>query len=98
MIVKSDVPAVFRQAIAEGRLSNRSPTNNAAFYMYMYTDDAGVDQFKHLDTRRYLPIETSTTTRKRGTVVNGIATLDTAVEQAQEDAYQDNEARRIGLM
>ena len=37
-------------------------------------------------------------TRRRGTVTNGIATLDAAVEQAQEDAYQDNEARRIGLI
>ena len=76
MIVKSDIPTVFRQAIAEGRLSNNSPTNNAAFYMYMYTDDAGVDQFKHIDTRRYLPIENRISNRKRGTVVNGIATLD----------------------
>ena len=57
MIVKDDVPAVFRQAIAEGRLSNNSPTKNAAFYMYMFTDDGGVDQFKHLDTRRYLGTE-----------------------------------------
>jgi hypothetical protein len=73
MIVKSDIPAVFRQAIAEGRFFS---ANSASPYMYMYTDDAGVDQFKHLDTRRYLPIETSTTTRKRGTVINGIATLD----------------------
>ena len=73
MIVKSDIPAVFRQAIAEGRFFS---ANSASPYMYMYTDDAGVDQFKHLDTRRYLPIETSTTTRNRGTVINGIATLD----------------------
>ena len=56
MIVKDDVPAVFRQAIAEGRLSNNSPTKNAAFYMYMFTDDDGVDQFKHIDTRQYLPV------------------------------------------
>ena len=57
MIVKDDVPAVFRQAIAEGRLSNNSPTNNAALYMYMYTSDDGVDQFKHIDTRSYLGAE-----------------------------------------
>ena len=37
-------------------------------------------------------------TRRRGTVTNGIATFDAAVEQAQQDAYQDNEARRIGLI
>jgi hypothetical protein len=58
MIVKSDVPAVFRQAIAEGRLSSqvmgRPLANDAVDYMYMYTDAAGVDQFKHIDTRRYL--------------------------------------------
>jgi hypothetical protein len=73
MIVKSDIPAVFRQAIAEGRFFS---ANSASPYMYMYTDDAGVDQFKHMDTRRYLPIENRISNRKRGTVVDGIATLD----------------------
>ena len=51
MIVKSDVPTVFRNAIAEGRFFS---DNHASGYMYMYTDDNGVDQFKHIDTRRYL--------------------------------------------
>jgi len=58
VIVKSDVPKVFREAIASGRLSSKvmgKPLHNdAVLYMYMYTDDNGVDQFKHRDTRRYL--------------------------------------------
>ena len=51
MIVKSDGPTVFRNAIAEGRFVS---ANHASEYMYMYTDENGVDQFKHIDTRRYL--------------------------------------------
>jgi len=58
MLIKSDVPRVFREAIASGRLSSKvmgNPLHNdAVSYMYMYTDDDGVDQFKHIDTRRYL--------------------------------------------
>ena len=44
----------FDEAIAAGRLSgDESADNFAGDYMYMGTID-GVDQFKHIATRRYL--------------------------------------------
>ena len=51
MTIKADVPAVFRNAIAEGRFID---DDHASDYMYMYTDGDGVDQFKHIDSRQYL--------------------------------------------
>ena len=51
MTIKADVPAVFRSAIAQGRFID---DDHASAYMYMYTDDNGVDQFKHIESRRYL--------------------------------------------
>jgi len=45
----------FETAIKAGRLSdNEQDRNYAGNYMYMCTDDAGKDQFKHIDTRKYI--------------------------------------------
>ncbi len=55
MIELNDSQAAFERAIAEGRLSDdqRSPVY-AGRFMYMGTRD-GLDLFKDIDTRRYLP-------------------------------------------
>ena len=55
MIEYSDPQAAFERAIAEGRLSDdqRSPVY-ADRFMYMGTRD-GLDLFKDIKTRRYLP-------------------------------------------
>ena len=55
MIKHNDSQAAFERAIAEGRLSDvqRSPVY-AGRFMYMGTKD-GLDLFKHVETRRYLP-------------------------------------------
>lgn len=51
-----DPMAAFDAAIAAGRLSmDRNAPNFAGGYMYMGTVD-GIDTFKHVDTRRYLPV------------------------------------------
>lgn len=69
MYIRDDVAAAFKEAIAEGRLSvsdhgyprieeeGAPEPKDALDYMYMYTSDDGVDQFKHIDTRRYLETE-----------------------------------------
>jgi hypothetical protein len=45
----------FDAAIRAGRLStNPTASNYAGHYMYMGTDAAGQDLFKHSDTRQYL--------------------------------------------
>jgi len=50
-----DPVEAFEAAIESGRLSaDRAAQNYAGAYMYMGTV-AGIDQFKHIDTRRYLP-------------------------------------------
>ncbi len=51
-------PAIaFEQAILDGRLSDFPPSSRyAGNYMYMGTNAAGVDTFKHIDTRQYLPV------------------------------------------
>lgn len=50
-----DPVEAFESAIDSGRLSaDRAAPNFAGAYMYMGTV-AGIDQFKHIDTRRYLP-------------------------------------------
>jgi hypothetical protein len=61
--IKADVPAVFRNAIAEGRFIN---ANHAGAYMYMYTDGEGVDQFKHIESRQYLIHRAGTFNRSEG--------------------------------
>ena len=62
----------FEEAIAAGRLSDKPAANNyAGHYMYMGTHD-GVDLFKHIDTRQYLPAPASPapiTTGPRGQAV-----------------------------
>lgn len=56
-ITYRDANEAFDGAIAEGRLSadEHSPIYAGA-YMYMGTW-GGVDRFKHIDTRQYLPAE-----------------------------------------
>lgn len=50
-----DPEAAFQDAIKAGRLSgNENAANYAGHYMYMGTDEGGVDLFKHIMTRRYL--------------------------------------------
>ena len=45
----------FDNAITEGRLSADTWADNyAGHYMYMGTDDSGVDYFKHSLTREYI--------------------------------------------
>ena len=66
--IKGDVPAVFRNAIAEGRFIN---ANHASGYMYMYTDGEGVDQFKHIDSRQYLIHRAGTFRPANITIVEG---------------------------
>jgi len=45
----------FETAIEAGRLSaDEYSTIYAGNYMYMFTNDAGVSQFKHNSTRQYL--------------------------------------------
>ena len=52
---QDDAAEAFVQAIKQGRLSaNPSSTNYAGLFMYMGAKN-GVDLFKHVDTRRYLP-------------------------------------------
>ena len=55
MIEHNDSQAAFERAIAEGRLSDdpHSPVY-AGRFMHMGTRD-GLDLFKHIETRRYLP-------------------------------------------
>ena len=48
--IKDDMDEVFERAIDEGRMRS----SEAGMYMYMGTRD-GVDMFKHIDTREYLP-------------------------------------------
>ena len=51
-----DSQEAFEDALAQGRLSpNRTSLNYAGLYMYMGTDDDGLDLFKHINTRQYLP-------------------------------------------
>ena len=50
--VREDAQQAFREAIAQGRLSERT----AGDYMYMGTTAKG-DDFKHRDTRIYLKRE-----------------------------------------
>lgn len=53
-----DSKLAFNDAIEQGRLSSNPATDNyAGNYMYMFTDDQGIDQFKHISTRRYLAAE-----------------------------------------
>jgi hypothetical protein len=50
-----DSAQAFDEAIAAGRLSDKPATSNyAGHYMYMGTEN-GIDLFKHIDTRQYLP-------------------------------------------
>jgi len=52
-----NVQGVFNRAIASGRLScNPIAENYAGGFMYMGTWD-GVDQFKNIVTRQYLPTQ-----------------------------------------
>ncbi len=52
-----DPEIVFEKAIESGRLSDTPGTENyAGRYMYMGTWD-GIDGFKHIETRQYLPSE-----------------------------------------
>ncbi len=52
-----DPEQVFDEAVAAGRLSDTPGTDNyAGRYMYMGTWD-GIDMFKHINTRQYLPDE-----------------------------------------
>lgn len=45
----------FQKAIDSGRLTaNESSEFYAGNWMYMFTDSAGVDQFKNNNTRQYL--------------------------------------------
>lgn len=54
-ILRNEVSAAFDRAIADGRLSKDEKSPNwAGNYMFMETVD-GIDQFKHSDTREYLP-------------------------------------------
>ncbi len=49
-----DSQQAFREAIAQGRLTDHQPDSRyAGNYMYMGTWD-GKDAFKHTDTRQYL--------------------------------------------
>ncbi len=117
MIVKSDVPAVYRLFVKTHRLWEAAGGADTEYIFSTYADASTAQELlieMSLDTSsetlyesfidevvqplNTFPIENRIPNRKRGTVVNGIATLDAAIEQAQEDAYQDNEARRIGLI
>ena len=50
-----DSNKAFEQAISEDRLSDKATNwNYAGNFMYMGTDDNGLDLFKHRDTRRYI--------------------------------------------
>jgi hypothetical protein len=51
-----DSQEAFRDAIKSGRLqvADQHKAAFAGHYMYMGTDAAGVDLFKHCDTRQYL--------------------------------------------
>ena len=52
----TDPIAAFNAAIHDGRLStNPKAVNYAGKYMYMFTDRYGKNQFKNINTRRYLP-------------------------------------------
>ena len=52
--VRNPIEAL-NEAIAAGVLSSGNGSTNAARdYMYMYTDNSGVDYFKHIDTRAYV--------------------------------------------
>lgn len=52
-----DSNEAFADAIKAGRLSDfRLAANYAGKYMYMGTNEAGEDLFKHIDTRQYLPV------------------------------------------
>jgi len=57
-----DAQAKFTAAISSGALSDDPTADNfAGHYMYMHTEqckDSGfpVDLFKHIDTRKYLPV------------------------------------------
>ena len=54
-ILRNEVSAAFDRAIADGRLSRDEKAPNwAGNFMFMETVD-GIDQFKHSDTREYLP-------------------------------------------
>tara|TARA_R110000868_G_scaffold406520_1_gene687021 strand:- start:2088 stop:2261 length:174 start_codon:yes stop_codon:yes gene_type:complete len=48
--IADDIDAVFERAIDEGRMR----PSEVGMYMYMGTRN-GVDTFKHVDTREYLP-------------------------------------------
>ena len=55
-----DPADAFNQALQDGRLFLSKPFNYqdarpcVGDYMYVYTDQDGRDQFKHIDTRKYL--------------------------------------------
>ena len=50
-----DSAQAFDEAIAANRLStNQAASHYAGHYMYMGTEN-GIDLFKHIDTRQYLP-------------------------------------------
>ena len=55
MMTYKEPQQAFKDAIGKGRLSD-SPRdwNYAGQFMYMGTDEAGIDLFKHSTTRRYL--------------------------------------------
>lgn len=59
MIFKNSQEA-FRLAIQQGRLSdNPASALYAGHYMYMGTQENGVDEFKNINTRDYLPSKKS---------------------------------------
>lgn len=72
-ITLADSGQAFDQAIKSGRLSaDSSATNYAGLYMYMYTQ-AGLDMFKHIETRVYLgsrPRQLTLAQRRRFDVLN----------------------------
>ena len=51
----NDPTEAFNRAIAQGRLSESTMSDRyAGDFMYMGTDSAGRDLFKHIDTREYI--------------------------------------------
>lgn len=61
-----DSHLAFNEAIERGLLSSRPGAfNYAGLFMYMFTDDDGVDQFKHRVSRQYLATETEQPKRSK---------------------------------
>ena len=49
-----DPQEAFTKALVSGRLTKYPKAKHyAGNYMYMFTDEAGKDQFKNINTRRY---------------------------------------------